>query len=94
MWVGGILASPLVSPLADHFGRKNALYASVALTTVAVIIQSAAQNIAMFIVARCLIGLGVSLSGAIAPIYLSETIQAKWRGPVLGCIYTFWYIGL
>lgn len=44
-------------------GRKNGLLAAALLTLFAAILQTASQNIAMFVVARILIGVGTGMSG-------------------------------
>lgn len=68
MWVGGCLAGMFYGVVTDIIGRRRALFWAAAITVVAAILQAAAQNIAMFIVARILIGFGTGCSG-IAGMY-------------------------
>ncbi|KIW25572.1 uncharacterized protein PV07_08738 [Cladophialophora immunda] len=53
----------------------------------------AAQNIAMFVIARIIMGFGTGASSIAAPVYLSETVLAKLRAVSLALLYVFWYVG-
>lgn len=79
--------------VTDRIGRRQALLWAAVLTIIAVIIQTASQNVAMFVVARILIGIGTGNSAVAGPTYLAETLPVKWRGLGLGILYTFWYVG-
>lgn len=48
VWIGGILAGLTFGKVTDVIGRRPALFWSAIITIIAVILQSAAQNIAMF----------------------------------------------
>lgn len=63
------------------------------ITVIAVILQTAAQNIAMFVIARILIGFGTSASGVTGPTYLAETLPVKWRAWGIGLLNDFYYVG-
>ncbi|RDW85701.1 hypothetical protein BP5796_04026 [Coleophoma crateriformis] len=93
VWIGGILAGLTFGKVTDVIGRRPALFWSAIITIVAVILQSAAQNIAMFVIARILIGFGTSASGLCGPVYLSETLPLNWRGWGLGIFNDFYYVG-
>lgn len=56
IWIGGILAGLSYGKVTDIIGRRPALFWAAVITIVAVVLQTAAQNIAMFVVARILIG--------------------------------------
>lgn len=79
--------------MTDKFGRKPALFWSAASTILGVILQTASQNIAMFVVARIIIGFGTSASGLCGPTYLAETLPFKWRAWGLGVLNDFYYVG-
>lgn len=48
VWIGGILAGLTFGKVTDIIGRRPALFYSAVITIIAVVLQSAAQNIAMF----------------------------------------------
>jgi predicted MFS family arabinose efflux permease len=50
--------------ITDAIGRKNALLLGAAITIFGVILQTASQNVAMFVIARIIIGFGTSASGS------------------------------
>lgn len=92
-WMGFILATPLLQIVPDRFGRKHAILYSAGICVIGIILQSAAQNIGMFIVARIIVGIGSQLSGAAAPALLGELLPAVTRGRVLGFFFSCFYVG-
>lgn len=93
VWIGGCIASFTFNKLTDIIGRRAALFHAAVITLIAVILQTAAQNVAMFVVARILIGFGTSASGLCGPAYLAETLPLKWRAWGLGLFNDFYYVG-
>ncbi|GMF05642.1 unnamed protein product [Ambrosiozyma monospora] len=53
---GTILACLCAAQLSDHFGRRHCIAAGNIIMIIGVVIQSAAQDYAMFLVARIIIG--------------------------------------
>ncbi len=60
---------------------------------VGVVLQTASQNVAMFVISRFIVGLGNGAAFACAPVYLAETLPMKWRGVGLGLFMTCFYVG-
>jgi MFS family permease len=56
-------------------------------------LQAAAQNPAMFVVSRFIVGVGIGLSSVACPTYCAETAPLEWRAFCLGLYYAFWYGG-
>lgn len=79
VFIGGTLAGLFWGKATDYLGRRPALFWAGMLTILAVILQAAAQNIAMFVIARVLIGLGTSMAAMSGPAYLAETLPLHWR---------------
>lgn len=79
--------------VTDKIGRKSALFWAALVTLIAVVLQTASQNIAMFVVARILVGFGTSASGLCGPTYLAETLPFRWRAWGLGILNDFYYVG-
>lgn len=93
VFIGGILG-PLVSGvLTDRLGRRPTIFWGSLVTLIGVILQTAAQNIAMFVVARVILGFGTSVSGIAAGVYLSETFPSRWRAWGVGLLNDFYYVG-
>ena len=57
------------------------------------ILTAAAQNIAMFLVARFILGIGIGFTYVVVPIYLAETLPLKYRTLGLGFINDMYYVG-
>jgi MFS family permease len=94
IWIGGIFAGLTFGKITDLIGRRPALLWAAIITLFAVILQSAAQNIAMFVVARVFIGFGTSASGLTGPTWLAETLPVKTRAWGLGVFNDFYYVGM
>ncbi|KAK5042978.1 hypothetical protein LTR13_000748 [Exophiala sideris] len=92
-WMGAILATPLLQFVPDNFGRKKAILLSAIVCFIGIILQSASQNIGMFIVARMIVGLGSQLSSAASPALLGELLPAVTRGRILGFFFSCFYVG-
>ncbi|PSR74860.1 general substrate transporter [Coniella lustricola] len=93
VFLGGILGPLVTGHLADRHGRRPTIFGGSALTLVGVLLQTAAQNVAMFVVARILLGFGSAVSGIAAGVYLSETLPCRWRAWGVGLLNDFYYVG-
>lgn len=92
VWLGGCLCGAY-SRVPDYVGRKWALFYGAAITIVGVILQAAAQNVAMFVVARVIVGFGTGCTAITVPVYLAETLPVEHRAWGLGMVYDAWYVG-
>ncbi|KAK7696908.1 hypothetical protein SLS64_014074 [Diaporthe eres] len=81
---GGLLGCILMTWLGDAFGRKVAIQVTSVLCVIAGIIQAASVHIAMFLVGRFLMGVGVGMVNVITPLYQSEISPAHLRGRMVG----------
>ncbi|KAG8158452.1 hypothetical protein KVR01_011574 [Diaporthe batatas] len=81
---GGLLGCILMTWLGDAAGRKVAIQVTSVLCIIAGIIQAASVHIAMFLVGRFLMGLGVGMVNVITPLYQSEISPAHLRGRMVG----------
>lgn len=93
IWIGGILAGISYGWVTDKIGRRPALFWAAVITLIAVVIQSASQNIGMFVFARVLVGYGTTASGLTGPAYLAETLPLHHRAWGLGLFNDFYYVG-
>jgi MFS family permease len=92
-WMGGIVGAFLMQPVPDYFGRRRAILIASIITAVGIILQAAAQNIAMFVIARIIVGMGSAISNGAAPTLLGELLPAHKRGRILGLFFSCFYVG-
>lgn len=93
IWIGGCLAGISWGKVTDIVGRRPALFWAAVITIVAVVLQTAAQDIAMFVIARIIIGFGTAASGLSGPAYLAETLPLHWRAWGVGIFNDCYYVG-
>lgn len=93
VFIGGFLGPIFSGVIADRLGRRPAIFWGSLITIVGIILQTAAQDIAMFVVARIVLGFGSAVSGIAAGVYLSETFASRWRAWGVGLLNDFYYIG-
>jgi nitrate/nitrite transporter NarK len=74
----------LITYLADKIGRKRSIQATAVLCIIAGALQAGSVHIAMFLVARFMMGVGVGMVNVITPLYQSEVSPAKSRGRLVG----------
>lgn len=94
VWLGQIIATlTVLQHINDKYGRKTAVWISIAISVIGVVLQAAAQNIAMFIVGRMIIGFGIATGVVSSSILVSELVTPKRRGFVLGLSFTSFLVG-
>jgi len=69
---------------ADRFGRKATLLWIGVLYLIGAVGSGLAPNVATFIAARVIGGLGIGISTVVAPMYISEIAPPKHRGRLAG----------
>ncbi|KAL2065314.1 hypothetical protein VTL71DRAFT_2983 [Oculimacula yallundae] len=93
VWMGGILGAFLMQPIPDNFGRRRAIMIAAGVTTVGIILQAAAQNVGMFVIARFIVGVGSAISNGAAPTLLGELLPPRTRSRMLGLFFSCYYVG-
>jgi MFS transporter, SP family, arabinose:H+ symporter len=81
---GTVVGSLLGGWPADRFGRKATLLWIGILYFIGAVGSGLAPNVATFIVARVIGGLGIGISTVVAPMYISEIAPPKHRGRLAG----------
>ncbi|KAK7460490.1 hypothetical protein VKT23_009209 [Stygiomarasmius scandens] len=81
---GEAVGSVLQMILGDRLGRKRFMQLMCLIVTVGTVIQTAAQNYAMFVVGRVLTGVAVGGLVGTVPIYQSEISPPESRGIIGG----------
>jgi MFS family permease len=78
--IGSFISLPFVSILFDKIGRRWTLLAGAVTIVVASIIQAAAVDYAMFVIARVIVGVGSMLVFQPAPMLITELCYPTHRG--------------
>ena len=81
---GTVVGSLLGGWPADRFGRKATLLWIGVLYFVGAVGSGLAPNVAAFIVARVIGGLGIGISTVVAPMYIAEIAPPRYRGRLAG----------
>jgi sugar porter (SP) family MFS transporter len=81
---GTVVGSLMGGWPADRFGRKATLLWIGILYFVGAVGSGLAPNVATFIIARVIGGLGIGISTVVAPMYISEIAPPKHRGRLAG----------
>ncbi|KAK4595625.1 hypothetical protein RGQ29_013919 [Quercus rubra] len=80
LYLAALLASFGASWVTKKLGRKISMLTGGLVFLAGAIINAAAQNIAMLIIGRILLGIGVGFANQAVPLYLSEMAPYKLRG--------------
>ncbi|KAL6650827.1 hypothetical protein ACP70R_009752 [Stipagrostis hirtigluma subsp. patula] len=94
LFLAGTLSSLVASRVTMRVGRQAIMLIGGALFLSGSIINAAAVNIAMLIIGRMLLGFGLGFTLQAAPVYLSETAPARWRGAFTSAYNAFVVIGI
>ncbi|KAF8591256.1 hexose transporter [Ramaria rubella] len=91
--IGSLAGLPFAPYLTDWAGRRRAIFFGAAVMVIGAIIQTAAQNLGMFIGARFLMGFGLTFAANAAPLLVSEIAYPTQRAPLTSCYNSLWYSG-
>lgn len=80
LYLAALIASFFASTVTRVFGRKWSMFGGGVTFLVGAALNGAAKDIAMLIVGRILLGIGVGFANQSVPVYLSEMAPAKLRG--------------
>ncbi len=81
-WVtlGAMFGSLAGGYVADHFGRRRALFAAAALFIIGAAVEALAPNVPVLVFGRLAAGFGVGVAAVAAPLYAAELAPAAQRG--------------
>ena len=86
---GGII----FGAVADRWGRKKALMATVLIFSICSGLSGLAQNLVQLAIARAILGLGMGGEWASGALLVSESWPAKHRGKAIGLMQGGWALG-
>ena len=81
-WVtlGAMIGSLAGGYVADHFGRKRALFVAAGLFIVGALVEAFAPDVPILVFGRLVAGFGVGVAAVAAPLYAAELAPAAQRG--------------
>ncbi|KAL2785437.1 general substrate transporter [Aspergillus keveii] len=93
MYIGGSVAAISYNKVTNKFGRKAGMFYAALITILGTALSTSAQNQAMFITGRVVVGFGSTSSAIAGPTYLAETLPPRWRAWGLGIMNDLYYVG-
>ncbi|KAL2845403.1 general substrate transporter [Aspergillus pseudodeflectus] len=81
--VGCFLGAMLAFTAGDRLGRKKTILLACAIMAIGTALKASSYSLAQMFVGRVVLGIGNGLSTATAPVWQTETAQAKWRGKLV-----------
>ncbi|KAJ0422802.1 general substrate transporter [Aspergillus carlsbadensis] len=91
--IGGLVAVPFISTLNDHLGRRWGIVTGAIICIIGAALQGAAQNLAMFVVSRGIIGAGAVLLQASGGPLVAEIAHPKQRATATAMFNTSYALG-
>ena len=91
--LGAILVLPAVPPICDRLGRRGGIVFGSILMLIGAAIQTASQNIAMFIISRFILGMGIPFAIVAASSLIGELSHPNQRATMGSLFNACWFIG-
>ncbi|KAL3675009.1 hypothetical protein R1sor_024957 [Riccia sorocarpa] len=80
LYLAGLVATFFASWTTRNWGRRPSMLIGGISFLIGAILNAAAQNLAMLIIGRIMLGIGVGFGNQTVPLYLSEMAPTKLRG--------------
>ncbi|KAF5738630.1 sugar transport protein 13 [Tripterygium wilfordii] len=80
LYLAGLIATFFASYTTRNFGRRPTMLIAGVFFIVGVVLNAAAENLAMLIIGRILLGCGVGFANQAVPLFLSEIAPTRIRG--------------
>ncbi|KAK7221412.1 hypothetical protein V2G26_009415 [Clonostachys chloroleuca] len=81
--IGCFIGAIVAFTVGERLGRKKAVLAGTAIMAVGTVIKASSYSLPQMIAGRIILGIGNGINTATAPIWQTETAQAKWRGKLV-----------
>ena len=81
--VGAVTGALVGGPLSDRFGRRPIVLLAAIIFAIGAIAAALTPSVALLIVARFILGLGVGLASLIVPLYIAEIAPPESRGALV-----------
>ncbi|KAL3532231.1 hypothetical protein ACH5RR_005752 [Cinchona calisaya] len=80
LYLAGLVASLLASPVTRRYGRKQSIICGGISFFIGAALNATAVNLAMLLVGRIMLGVGIGFGNQAVPLYLSEMAPTHARG--------------
>ncbi|KAF6135105.1 hypothetical protein GIB67_040416 [Kingdonia uniflora] len=94
LYLAALVASFFASTACTKFGRKPTMQIASIFFLAGTVLDAAAPNIALLIIGRILLGVGIGFANQAVPLFLSEIAHAKIRGALNILFQLFVTIGI
>ena len=81
--IGAVVGAWFASNGADRYGRRTLILISAAIFIAGALVSAFAPGAFVLIVSRVVIGAGIGVASAVAPVYISEVAPADMRGSLV-----------
>ena len=78
--IGAVGGAAFAGRLSDAHGRRAMILLSAVVFIVGALASAAAQDLAMLVISRLVVGAAVGVASAVAPVYISEVAPPEVRG--------------
>lgn len=80
LYLAGLVATLVASPITRKYGRRTSIICGGISFFVGAVLNAAAVNLAMLILGRIMLGIGIGFGNQAVPLYLSEMAPTHLRG--------------
>ncbi|KAL4729736.1 hypothetical protein ACLX1H_004160 [Fusarium chlamydosporum] len=81
--IGCFVGAVIAFTVGETLGRKKAILLGTVIMSLGTVIKVSSYSLPQMIVGRIVLGIGNGINTATAPIWQTETAQAKWRGKLV-----------
>ncbi|XP_027173369.1 sugar transport protein 7-like [Coffea eugenioides] len=80
LYLAGLVSSLVASPITRKYGRRGSIICGGISFSIGAALDASAQNLAMLILGRIMLGFGIGFGNQAVPLYLSEMAPTHLRG--------------
>ena len=91
--IGYVIGALILSPLADHFGRRDMLLVTLVITGLGSLYTAFTNDYTTFIIARTITGIGIGADLAVVNTYINEVAPRGGRAKYTSLIFTMSGLG-
>ncbi|EWZ47119.1 hypothetical protein FOCG_11125 [Fusarium oxysporum f. sp. radicis-lycopersici 26381] len=81
--IGCFVGAVITFTIGERLGRKKAIIIGTVIMSIGIVVKVTSYSLPQMTVGRVVLGIGNGINTATAPIWQTETAQAKWRGKLV-----------